>query len=167
MEIIIIVGMGENREIGYKGTIPWYLPRDLKFFKESTMGHTLIMGRKTMESIPNMPLKGRTNIIISKTLKKKSINDDIFIARTISESINIAKKLSSQKVFIIGGESIYKEFIPLADKMIITQVHNSFNNIDTFFPEWDKSKWIEKNRVSYLKDENNKYDITIIEYNKI
>lgn len=128
--------MAQNRAIGLNNTMPWHLPADLKRFKKLTSGHTVIMGRKTFESLPNGPLPNRRNIIISETL------NPIPAGCEKAESLNDALKLAEhdEEIFIIGGGSIYEQFLPKADKLYLTIIEADFE-ADTYFPVINFRDW--------------------------
>lgn len=129
-----IVAMAENRVIGYEGKIPWYLPEDLKFFKETTLGHAIVMGRKTYDSI-GKPLPGRQNIILSRTMTKHPGSEGITIVRSPEELLRLPK---SADFFVIGGAEIYKLLLPYCDEIYVTHVHCAVVG-DTNFPEFEHS----------------------------
>ncbi len=133
MEIILIAAVDKNFHIGYKGKILWNNPLDRRLFKYFTTGNTVIMGRKTFESI-GKPLKKRQNIVLSKGLKQI---EECIIASSIEEAIH---KANSKKIFIIGGEEIYRLFMPLANKIYLSVI-----DVDTvgdrFFPPIDENQW--------------------------
>lgn len=134
--ISIIAAIDEKRGIGKNGQLPWHISEDLKRFKEITSGHTVIMGRKTFESI-GKPLPNRKNIVISRNLLLPDISiyqaKDINVANSLDEALGIAKG----EVFIIGGGQVYAEAITKADKLYLTQVEGDFN-CDTFFPDYSQ-----------------------------
>jgi dihydrofolate reductase len=134
----IIVAMTNERLIGVGGTLPWELPDDLQLFKHMTMGHTVIMGRKTFASI-GAPLPGRKNIIISSS---HLANADIEIFDSFAEALAKAESLN-QKIFCIGGKEIYAEALPLATHLHISWIQGDFSG-DTYFPDFDISKWQEQ-----------------------
>ncbi|MCL2265691.1 MAG: dihydrofolate reductase [Treponema sp.] len=140
-EIIIIAAMAENRVIGKDNAMPWSIKGNLAHFKEMTMGSPCIMGRKTWESLPKKPLPGRLNIIISKTITANEAK--------IFSSLTSAVEFCSgyKKIFICGGESIYKQSMALADKIDLTLIPGQYEG-DTFFPEIDDS-WIKTGAVNY------------------
>lgn len=157
--ISIIVACDENRGIGKNGKIPWHIPEDLKRFKKITMGHPVIMGRKTFKSI-GKPLAGRTNIIITRDRKFKIPN--CITVHSIKEAIDKAKKLDKEEVFIIGGAQIYKQAMVFADRLYLTKVKGNYD-ADTFFPDYSKfSKVINK---AEKRDEN--YCFTFSELEKV
>ncbi|MBR3767800.1 MAG: dihydrofolate reductase [Clostridia bacterium] len=135
MTVSMIVAKGKNNEIGGNNDLLWYIPSDLKFFKATTMGKSIIMGRKTFQSLPKA-LPGRKNIVIS------SNKDFEAMGATVVTSLDAALKESeTEEVFIIGGASIYEAFFPLAQKLYITEVDFESDKADVFFPEIDLSQW--------------------------
>ncbi len=142
MEKIIVAAVSENNVIGKDGKLPWHIPEDLKHFKELTTGHTVVMGRKTFESLPEpyKPLPNRQNIILTRS--KELEREDIDIANSLEEAW---EKTRGDKAFIIGGSSIYKQTLEKADKMVLTHIHKKYEG-DTYFPEWDKENWTETER---------------------
>ena len=135
--ISIIVAIAENYAIGKNNDLLWHIPEDLKRFKKLTTGHTVIMGKKTYESLPRKPLPNRLNIVISDN------PDDHFDQCLMAYSIeDVMKKINPfDENFIIGGASIYSQFLPLADRLYITWIHRSFEG-DVFFPVIDFSEWL-------------------------
>lgn len=153
MKISLIVAVAEDRAIGDKGNLLWHLSSDLKRFKAITTGHTIIMGRKTYDSLPNGALPNRRNIIISRQLK--SLKD-----AEVYSDIDEALKATSDEdiVYIIGGGEIYKKTFPRADELHITIVHKSYPEADTRFPEWKLTDWniLKQERIG--QDEKNELD---------
>ena len=138
-KICAIVAIGDDFEIGFNGDLIWHIKEDLKRFKSLTMGHPVIMGRKTRESLPKA-LPGRTNIVITRNQDYTA--PDSLIAHSLEEAIEIAKKAEgSDKIFIIGGGQIYEEAFPLLDSLEITHVYDSPYDVDTFFPEVKMDDW--------------------------
>jgi dihydrofolate reductase len=140
-EKIIIVAMTRDRVIGLKGRMPWHISDDLKLFKRITLGGTVIMGRVTYESI-GKPLAKRSNIVVSSTAREIP---GVTVCRTFEEAEKKAEELG-QKIFFIGGASIYKQALAVADGMHVSWVKQEYPG-DTFFPEFDQGRWqeIEKN----------------------
>ncbi len=134
--ISIIVAIAENSAIGRNNELLWHIPEDLRRFKRITDGHKVIMGKRTWESLPLRPLPGRTNIVISDD------PDDRFQGCTMAYSIEEALDHCNrdEECFVVGGGMIYRQFLPLADKLYITRVHASFD-ADTFFPEIEEDTW--------------------------
>jgi len=163
MILSIIAAVGENNEIGCGNTLPWRLPADLKRFKELTTGHPVVMGRNTFESLPNGPLPGRTNIILSKN--PNFSHNNCYIFSSLDEAL--IKLSGEDEVYIIGGSQLYEQALPRADKLYLTRVHASFTEADTFFPVIDWSEWLRKNEEKHPVDEQNDFALTFYEYRKI
>lgn len=135
--------MGLNRELGNKGELPWRLPEDLAFFKNTTLGHSIIMGRSTYESFKK-PLPERHHIVISSTGVSTSDNVECF--NSIDEFMESTRD-TTKDIYVIGGASIYKQFLPICDKLLITEIQSSFE-ADTFMPEFHSSfKLTEQSEV--------------------
>ena len=131
----MIVAVGSNNEIGKNNDLLWYLPSDLKFFKATTMGRSIIMGRKTFQSLPKA-LPGRKNIVISS-----DAGFDAPGATVVTDLEAALRESETDEVFIIGGASIYKAYFPMADKLYITEVEFEDKEADVYFPEIDLSQW--------------------------
>lgn len=139
MQTIIIAAMDKNRVIGKNNRLPWHIADDLKNFKALTAGNTVIMGRKTYESI-GKPLPNRNNIVISSSMPETS---GVTVCRTIAEALDKARA-HQKETFIIGGASIYEQSLQFTDKLIISHVKREVDG-DAFFPEFDKNEWeVEK-----------------------
>ena len=137
----IITCFSKNHVIGCAGKLPWHYKEDLEHFKNITMGHTLIMGRKTYQSLPDI-LPGRKIIIV--TNQEKIYNDSCEIAHSLNYAIQLAEK-NDDSPFICGGEQIYKEALPLVQKMYITEICKDYAG-DAFFPEFNEKEWLETER---------------------
>lgn len=135
MTVSMIVAIGSNNEIGKNNDLLWYLPSDLKFFKATTMGKSIIMGRKTFQSLPKA-LPGRKNIVISS-----DSNFNAPGAVVVTDIESALKESETEEVFIIGGASIYKAYFPVADKLYITEVEFEDKDADVYFPEIDLTMW--------------------------
>jgi len=156
--IILIAAVAQNNALGKDNQLLWHLPDDFKRFKNITSGHYIIMGRKTFESFPK-PLPNRTHIIITR---QKNYNPEgCIVVNSLNEAIQSCPK--NEDVFIIGGGEIYKQSIPIADKIDITRVHNSFE-ADTFFPEIEIEKWQLIFEEFHSKDERHDFDFTFETY---
>lgn len=140
----IIVAMTPSRVIGHEGRIPWRIPDDLKLFKSITEGKTVVMGRRTYESLHNRPLPDRNNVVISTTLEPKA---GITIARTLEEALERAKEFR-REVFIIGGSSIYEQSLPLVDTLHVSHIRQEYEG-DTYFPEIKRNEWITKEEKDF------------------
>jgi dihydrofolate reductase len=143
-KLSIIVAMSSNHVIGVNNTLPWHLTEDLKYFKSLTTGHTIIMGRKTYESI-GRPLPHRRNIVISRDTE--TTYEGVEVVHSIEDAFSISK--NDNEVFVIGGSNIYKQALDLVDHLYVTEIKKSFTG-DTFFPEIDKEKWTEFSREDHV-----------------
>ncbi len=139
MKTIIIVAMNRDHVIGQDGGIPWHIPEDLKFFKRTTTGHAIIMGRKTFESI-GKPLPNRRNLVISRNPDYRACAG-VEPATSLESAIRACRDRGEQKAFVIGGAQVYAIALNLADEMIITHVDADDVAGDTYFPDWDKQEW--------------------------
>lgn len=144
MIISIIAAIGKNRELGIDNKLIWDIPSDLKFFRKTTSGHTVLMGRKTYESI-GRPLPKRRNIVISRDTELKTENVEVY------NNIDEALKNITEEVFIIGGENIYSQFIDKADKLYITEIEESYD-ADAYFPYFNKNNYNRKVLSSRLEN---------------
>lgn len=150
--ISFMFAMDENRIIGKDNTLPWYLPADLQYFKKVTMGHPILMGRKTYESI-GKPLPGRENIILTRNADYQQ--EGITVISNMKEAVAYADALD-EEVFVIGGAEIFQQLISDCKRLYITQIHHSFEG-DTYFPELNMSKWQTVSKTTGIVDEKNKY----------
>ena len=160
-DISLIVAVANKNAIGYKNDLLCHLPDDLKYFKKTTAGSTVIMGKRTFESLPNGALPSRTNIVLT------DIKGETFPETTPAYSIEEVLSLCStdKENFIIGGGSIYKQFFPLAGKLYITHIHGDFE-ADTFFPEINPTIWDIASETFHPKDERHPYSFTFTVYRK-
>ncbi|MBN1683882.1 MAG: type 3 dihydrofolate reductase [Gammaproteobacteria bacterium] len=155
MILSIIVAIGKNNVIGYKNQLPWHLPADLSHFKKLTLNKTVVMGRKTYESI-GKPLSGRENIIITHDPNYQARGCKI--ATSLEQAIKMA---SSKEVFIIGGQSLYAQTLPIADRLYLTLVDIECPG-DTFFPAIHFKDWEEVSREPHFADSHNPYDYCFV-----
>lgn len=160
---IIMAAKASNNIIGKNNNLVWHLPADLKFFKQTTKGHTLIMGRKTFESLAN-PLPNRQSWVITRN--KDYQKEGITVFHSLESALKAGEEQGLETIFILGGGEIYKQSMDLADKMIITEVHHEFEG-DTYFPEIDAKVWREVAREEHESDEKNKYDFAFVKYERI
>ena len=167
MNVSIIVAVSENGVIGKDNDLIWHLPRDMKFFKDTTLGHNIIMGRKNFESIPHKfrPLPNRTNIIVTRQTDYSA--EGCIAVNSVEEALEIARKNGDKEPFIIGGGEIYKIALDknLVDKIFLTKVHHSFDG-DTFFPKLGR-EWKENGRIDCKADERHTYDYSFLTFDKI
>src|ERR1035437_4101993 len=151
-ELIIIAAIDQKNGLGYKNHLLCHLHDDLKNFKRLTTGHTIVMGRKTWESLPVKPLPNRKNIVLTRDA------DATFPDSFSSKSLNNLHELCSneEKIFIIGGAEVYQQAMEIADKMIITHIHHSFT-ADVFFPQIKTEMWLKVKETPHLIDEKHNY----------
>lgn len=144
MKLILIAAIGKNNEIGYNNNLIWRISEDLKFFKKTTIGHSVLMGRKTYESLPKI-LDGRKNLVLSRSLKNTS---EITIYKSKEEFLNDYKN-KEENVFVIGGEQIYKLFIDECDEMYLTIINQTCENADAYFPYYNEEEFEIKSSENY------------------
>ncbi len=163
MTISIIAAISKNGVLGKENKLLWHLPEDFKFFKDTTMGHPIIMGRKTFESLPGI-LPGRTHVVVTRD--ENFQKNGIKTAKSLEEAVQIAQK-EDLEVFICGGGQIYKEALEknLVDKILLTEIDAEIEG-DTFFPDFNKSQWNLSHRECHKKDEKHMYDFCFLEYIK-
>lgn len=161
MKLAIIVATDEQGLIGKENDLPWKLSADLQYFRRVTMGKPLIMGRNTHESI-GRALPGRKNIIVTKN--KAYQVEGCTVVHSIDDALLECEQVD--EVMIMGGASLYKQLLPLADKLYLTQVHASLEG-DTWFPEWQKNEWSELSREDHLADDKNEFNYSFIVYEKL
>ncbi|MBT3586526.1 MAG: dihydrofolate reductase [Halobacteriovoraceae bacterium] len=149
MDISLIVAMGNNREIGKDNSLLWHIKEDFKNFKKVTMGHHMVMGRKTFESI-GKALPGRTTIILTRD--KSYEQADCLVAHSKEEAIVLASQRGESELFICGGREIYELFMPLADKLYLSKVDFE-GEADTYFPKFEESPWNMLEERIYCKNE--------------
>lgn len=150
----LVVAIAENNAIGKDNQLLWHLPADLKHFKNITSGHTIIMGRKTYDSI-GKPLPNRRNIVITR--QENLTIEGVEVVNSLTEALSLCE--NDIEVYVIGGAQIYEEAIHLADKIYLTTVHQSFEG-DAYFPEIDENTWLETEKETHLADEKNGFDYT-------
>ena len=162
MSISIIVAIAENNAIGFENKLLYWLPNDLKRFKALTTGHTIIMGRKTFESLPKGALPNRRNIVLSR-------QDIVFPGAERFSSLEAALSQCNEEeeIYIIGGASVYQEAMPLADKLCITHIEDTPEQADAFFPEIDPTVWKETAREVHTTDEKHSYPYRFIDYQRV
>ena len=160
--ISIIVAIAENYAIGKNNDLLWHIPEDLKRFKRLTTGNTVIMGKKTYESLPRRPLPNRVNIVI--TDDPNDHFDQCMMAWSIEDALS--KSDPADENFIIGGASVYRQFLPFSDRLYITWVHKSFDG-DVFFPEIDFSEWLLISSEEISSDSNKDFSYSYNIYHRI
>ena len=164
----VLAAMARNRVIGHNNAIPWRLPHDLKHFKELTMGHPLIMGRKTYESIGRL-LPGRTSIIITRQPDYEV--PGALVVRSIGEALSICSQTKSEEAehlvpvnecFVIGGADIFQQMLPLCDRLYMTEIQKDFEG-DAYFPEFDRNDWREISREEHADDDGLEYHFVTLD----
>ncbi|MBI2541424.1 type 3 dihydrofolate reductase [Candidatus Woesearchaeota archaeon] len=158
MKISLIAAMGRNRVIGKDSSLPWKLPEDMKRFKELTLNKPVVMGRKTFESI-GKPLPNRKNIILTKDKNYKK--EGCIVVHSAEEALNAAKE--NEEIMVIGGGQVFKEFLPMADRMYLTFIDEDFEG-DSYFPEYDKEEWKEAKGEEH---QNEKYKFAFVDLERI
>lgn len=173
--ISLIAAVAQNGVIGRDGTMPWHIPGDLKHFRETTMGHPVIMGRKTWDAIGRLPLEGRLNIVVTHDIPRtnglsKKQTERLVFAPSLYEAVAIAQKVEGGEVFVIGGETLFRQALALADRIYLTWVHETISGGDTFFPGFDRDReWQETQRsVTHFNQDPGKGIIgyTFVTYEK-
>jgi dihydrofolate reductase len=147
MTISLIAAMAENRVIGRGAQLPWRLPADMKHFKGLTVGHTVIMGRKTFDTL-NGPLPNRRNVVVTRDREYR--REGVNVVYCLADAIRLAGQ--DDEVFVVGGGEIYKEALPLADRLYLTVVHTTADG-DVFFPEFELCQWSLKNEQRHEADD--------------
>lgn len=160
MEKCIIVAVSDNLAIGRGGVMPWHVSEDLKFFKRTTLGCPVIMGRTTFDSI-GRPLPGRKNIVLSRNC---GVSFPEGVVRVVSLQEAFEAAAPSQRCFVMGGASVYAQAISLVDRLFVTHIHTVVPDADTFFPEIDGRVWGEVSRSETLRDEKSGLDFEFVTY---
>ncbi|GAB4380330.1 MAG: type 3 dihydrofolate reductase [Salibacteraceae bacterium] len=166
MIISLIAAISKNHVIGRDGDLPWHLPRDLRFFSDTTRGHHVLMGRKNFDTIPDKyrPLPNRTNLVVTRS------NDfhppGVHVFHSIDDAINHARNRGERELFIIGGGEIYRQCIDLADRLYITHVDAEIEG-DTYFPEFDESDWQKELLLSQPVDDVHKFPFKTYLYSRV
>lgn len=167
--VSLIVAIAKNHVIGKDNDLIWFLPKDLKYFKDTTAGHHVIMGRKNYDSIPDQfrPLPNRVNIIVTRQKDYTADSDKVVVVNSIEEGIAYAKAQGDSEPFVIGGGQIYKYALDngLIDRMYITHINNDFEG-DTYFPEFDDATWKKISVTKNKKDHRHEWDFDYIVYEK-
>lgn len=166
MIISFIVAADLNNAIGFENKLPWRLKRDMKFFKETTMGNPILMGRKTFESFGGKPLPGRLNIVVTRD-KTYVAPEGVLVFHSIMSAITRMEQEENEEGFIIGGAEIYSQAMEYADRIYLTRVNCVIEKADSFFPKIDTEAFCRVSSEDHPADENNQYPMTFIKYEKI
>lgn len=161
--ISLLFAMDRNRLIGANNDLPWHLPNDLKFFKEKTTGHTIIMGRKTFDSI-GRALPNRRNVVLSK--KEISLPEGVELIHDMNTFLEWSTDHPEEEIFVIGGGGLFEQILPYADRMYVTLIDEEFAG-DIYFPDFSLEDWNEVSRVKGKRDDKNPYDYYFIQYDRI
>jgi len=156
-----IVAVDQNWAIGRQGDLLCHLPADMRHFKEVTMGHSIVMGRKTFESFPRRPLPGRQNIVITRNADWQY--PGVTVAHSVEEAIAAAQ---TDTVFIIGGAQVYEQALPRVEVLHLTLIHARWATADAFFPTLDMSQWQETSREHHASDHRHAYEFDFITLNR-
>ncbi len=162
MTLSIICALTANSAIGNKGGLLYYLPADLKHFKNLTTGHTIVMGRKTFESLPKGALPNRRNVVITRQADYSAPGIEVF--HSFDEALQACTY--DDEVYVIGGESVYEAALPVADRLCLTHIDAVPDEADTFFPDYDQSQWEAEETEHHEPDEKNKLAYTFINYRR-
>lgn len=154
LKITLIVAAAENNAIGKNNQMLWHLPDDFKYFKQHTLNHSIVMGRKTYESI-GKPLPQRRNIVLTRDQRWST--EEVDVANSLHDILTYCR--DEREVFIIGGANIYEQTLPLAQKVLLTRVHTTLAG-DAFFPELPKAEWKKVSESRHAQDERHAYDFT-------
>lgn len=160
MEKVIIVAIADNNAIGRNNELLWHISEDLRFFRRTTVGCPVIMGRKTYESI-GRPLPKRVNIVVSRAF---NTGEEVAVTSSLEEAFKVAEETNLEKCFVIGGGQIYAQALDLVDRLIVTHVHTVIEDADTFFPKIDPSVWKVAQRSEMFLDEETGYSFEFVEY---
>lgn len=161
MEISLVVAMAENRVIGANNRLPWHLPADLKHFKRITMGHPIVMGRRTWESI-GRPLPGRTSIVVTRQAGYRA--EGAVVVNSLEAAVEAAAE--SDELMVIGGAWLFEEVLGRADRIYLTEIHAELEG-DTYFPGLNEDEWACVSREDFEQDEKNPYDYTFMVLERI
>jgi dihydrofolate reductase len=156
MIISLIVAASENNVIGKDNQLPWHLPNDMKFFKNTTWGMPVIMGRKTFEALAGGPLPGRFNFVITRRKDWRPPESDVQVAGDLQGALTLAAATDCKEVFVIGGGQVYAEAMPLADRIYMTRVHAVLEG-DAWFPPIDGKAWREVSNLDFPADDKHAY----------
>lgn len=158
--VSLIAALAQNRVIGIENRLPWKLPEDLAHFKALTLGHPILMGRKTFESL-GRPLPGRRNIVITRNVDYQPVGCETVMS--IPEAIDLCQQ--TEEIFFIGGAALYKQVLPLADRLYLTEVQTEAAG-DAWFPEFDRSLFSETSRESHLGEKGDALHFDFVVYER-
>ena len=146
LTLTMVAAVSRNGVIGRDGGLPWHIPGDLAFFKRTTMGHAILMGRRTYDSV-GKPLPGRRNIVVTR--QSSLVIPGCEVVHSLAEAIEVARAGGDTDPHVVGGSSLYTEAMPLATRLILTEVDQDISDGDTFFPDFDRAEWDEVRREAH------------------
>ena len=165
MEVVIVAAVAANGVIGADGELPWHYPEDLRQFKRTTTGHPVVMGRRTFESIVDRiggPLPERTSVVLTTrgadAVSADPDRDDVAVVDSIASALDAAERTGSDVAYVVGGASVYEQFLPRADRLLLTEIHEAHEG-DTYFPAFDDDAWVEAAR-------ENRPDLDFVTYER-
>ncbi len=163
----MIAAMSQNRVIGRDNDLPWHLPDDFQFFKDTTRGHHVIMGRKNYESLPHAfrPLPKRTNIVITRQ-PHYDVADGVFVVKSLEQALDLANGRGEEEAFIIGGGEIYRLGLEVATTIYLTEIHAMVDG-DVYFPDFDAKIWTEVQRRKHPSDAKHLHSFDFVTYKKL
>jgi dihydrofolate reductase len=169
MTLSLIAAVARNGTIGHAGDLLWRLPEDMQFFRRTTMGHAVVMGRKTWESIPPKfrPLPGRTNILVTR--QRDWSAEGALVAHSVEDAVRMAREGSGtapgDRIFVIGGAQLYQDTLPLADELLLTEIDRDFDG-DARFPAWPRDAFVEVAREPHHAAPPNDFDFAFVTYRR-
>lgn len=158
----LIVAMDKNRVIGFNNDMPWHLPNDLRYFKEKTTGHTIIMGRKTFDSLGRV-LPNRKHLVLTRS--ERQFPEGVEVVHDIDDVLQYVNNNTDEEIFVIGGGQLFKMMLPHVDKMYITEIDEEFAG-DVYFPSFKDAEWELTSKEKGPKDEQNPYDYYYLVYER-
>ena len=158
----LIAALDERDAIGRGNQLPWHLPADMKHFRCLTLGHTVLMGRRTFDSLPKGALPDRRNIVLST--RADVCCAGCLVVHSVGEAIEACR--GDAEAFVIGGREVYRQLLPVADRIYLTRVHHTFPESDVFFPTVDWGAWREIERTEHAADEKNAYALSFVTYER-
>ncbi|WP_336515581.1 dihydrofolate reductase [Pollutibacter soli] len=158
MIVSLVLAASEDNAIGKNNQLLWHLPNDMRFFKNTTWGMPVIMGRKTFEALAGEPLPGRFNIVVTRQRDWQANRPGVWVANTLESALIRSRETNCNEVYVIGGGEIYTQALPLADKIYLTRVHAKFPDADAHFEGFIEKEWSLKSRIDCYKDDKHAYD---------
>lgn len=165
MILSAIVAIADNFAIGKGNDLPWHLPEDLKFFKRTTLGKPVLMGRKTYDSL-GRPLKGRLNIVLSSQ-KSLELPEGVLLCHNLDTALERLKEEDTEEAFVIGGGYVYEQSMDVLDRLYVTRVHTTIDDAEVFFPKFGNDEWELVWEEAHEADEKHEYNYTFQQWNRI